>query len=177
MSHSTPTSARTRFRRRVQRLEAVAGGNAGVAVGIPQPTSRRDSVMVPAYNYGPWGGSDLIVRPDRHSQPLPPEMSPCAGPSISFGSMSSCRKQERKRAGLPSSATRRPMAPRSRRDRQDDTRGHPGCPSRLLRQRSGQFVARANPELSEHLTQMPLDGPRAKEQLRPDLRVGEPVAG
>src|SRR4029079_19632382 len=40
------------------------------------------------------------------------------------------------------------------------------------RQGVAKALARADPELQEHLLQMPLDGARAEEQLGADLRVG-----
>ena len=43
--------------------------------------------------------------------------------------------------------------------------------------RVGQLVARADPELAEHLAQMPLHRARTEEQPRTDLRVRKPVAG
>ena len=47
----------------------------------------------------------------------------------------------------------------------------------MLCQRGLQFVARADAELGEHLAQVPLDGARAEEQPRADLRVRQAVAG
>ena len=42
-------------------------------------------------------------------------------------------------------------------------------------QRRAELPARADAELAEHLAQVPLDGARAEEQLRADLRVRLPV--
>ena len=41
--------------------------------------------------------------------------------------------------------------------------------------RTGKLVARADPELCEHLAQMPLHGARAEEQPRTDLRIRQPT--
>src|SRR5262245_59482217 len=40
-----------------------------------------------------------------------------------------------------------------------------------------QLPARGDAELDEHLSQMPFDGVRADEQLRPDLLIGQAFAG
>ena len=45
-----------------------------------------------------------------------------------------------------------------------------------LGERFQQLLARADPELGEHLAQVPLDGARAEEQLRADLGVRQAVA-
>ena len=44
-------------------------------------------------------------------------------------------------------------------------------------QRGPELAAGADPELGEHLAQVPLDGARAEEQLGADLRVRQAVAG
>src|SRR6187200_3289083 len=44
-------------------------------------------------------------------------------------------------------------------------------------QRAAQLLARADLELGEDLAQVVLDGARADEQLRADLRIRLPVAG
>src|SRR3954452_16523913 len=44
-------------------------------------------------------------------------------------------------------------------------------------ERVAELPARADLELGEHLAEVPLDGPRADEELRSDLRVGLPVPG
>ena len=47
----------------------------------------------------------------------------------------------------------------------------------VLGQRSAKLPARADPELGEHLAQVPLDRARAEEELGADLGIREPVAG
>ena len=47
---------------------------------------------------------------------------------------------------------------------------------RLARQRIAQGPARADPELGEHLLEVPLDGARTEEELGADLRVRATVA-
>src|SRR3954452_20525416 len=42
---------------------------------------------------------------------------------------------------------------------------------------ASQLPAGTNAELGEHVAQMPLDSPRAEEELRPDLRVRQPIGG
>ncbi len=49
--------------------------------------------------------------------------------------------------------------------------------SRLGARQRRQLPAGADPELGEHLAQVPLDGAGAEEQPRSDLRVGEPFVG
>ena len=44
-------------------------------------------------------------------------------------------------------------------------------------ERPGELPSRADVELGEHLAQMPLDGSRTEEQLRPDFGVGPAIAG
>ena len=59
-----------------------------------------------------------------------------------------------------------------------------GCPGRYdrsgfvvaARQRVLEAAARADPELGEHLVQVPLDGPRAEVELGADLRIRPAVA-
>ncbi len=49
---------------------------------------------------------------------------------------------------------------------------------RALPARAGvEASARVDPQLAEHLVQVPLDGARTEEQLGADLRVGQAVAG
>src|SRR3954447_5687327 len=42
---------------------------------------------------------------------------------------------------------------------------------------ASQLPAGTDAELAEHVAQMPLDGPRAEEEPRPDLRVRQPIGG
>src|SRR5690348_8198724 len=44
-------------------------------------------------------------------------------------------------------------------------------------QSSSQLAAESDSELRVHVSQVPLDCPRAEEHASPNLRVGEPVAG
>src|SRR5262249_35143376 len=46
-----------------------------------------------------------------------------------------------------------------------------------VREGLDEALARADPELCEHLAQVPLDRARADEELRADLGVGHAVAG
>ena len=77
-----------------------------------------------------------------------------------------------------------PVARPGRADRRDAARrmGPAAARSRLnasvqvARERRPELLARADAELGEHLAQVVLDGARADEQLRADLRVGVPVA-
>src|SRR3954451_23157563 len=45
------------------------------------------------------------------------------------------------------------------------------------REYARQLLPGSDPELGEHVVQMPLDGTPADEETRADLRVGEPVTG
>src|SRR3954463_14605643 len=42
---------------------------------------------------------------------------------------------------------------------------------------ASQLPAGTDAELGEHVAQMPLDGPRAEKEPRPDLRVRQPIGG
>src|SRR5215468_8949691 len=47
----------------------------------------------------------------------------------------------------------------------------------VLGQRRSELPARGNAEFGEHVAQVPLDGARADQQLRADLRVRQALAG
>jgi hypothetical protein len=47
----------------------------------------------------------------------------------------------------------------------------------VLGERCSQLPARADPELHEHLAQVPFDGAAAEEEARADLRVRQPITG
>src|ERR687898_3229940 len=71
----------------------------------------------------------------------------------------------------------------ARRQRRRGVSGRQGCALDLrgsggsARQRVTEPLARADPELVEHLAQMPFDRAGADEEAGPDLRVGQSVTG
>src|SRR5690348_10543424 len=55
--------------------------------------------------------------------------------------------------------------------------GRPGLARVGAGQRVPQLPPGTDAELGEHVSQVPLDRPRAEEEPRADLRIGQPVAG
>ena len=55
--------------------------------------------------------------------------------------------------------------------------GPGACGAAVLGQRRSELPARGDAEFGEHVARVPLDGARADEQLRADLRVRQALAG
>src|ERR671910_463941 len=97
------------------------------------------------------------------------------------GSCGGRRASPRPAGGAASRRAGGPPNPRPQR-RRGVSRGQ-GCALDLrgsggsARQRVTEPLARADPELVEHLAQMPFDRAGADEETGPDLRVGQSVTG
>src|SRR4051794_19293583 len=159
---SSASVSRPRRWRSSSTRAAVAASGAGArgsgAPGVRRAASGNAESTHCCAHRPPWRPSSRVLTTSVRPVIAAPRITwvssigpPYAGPR---GARSS---QPGERAGVPASRRRRLLV--------------------AARQRVVQALARADAELGEHLAQVPLDRPRADEQLGADLRVGAPVPG